>query len=152
MARTGSQRFGARDAGNVWKHLDHTVSSTCRDRLYVLRLFDNAEWLAEEPDLARHEAAALQKAISTGLPCPEVVAFDEDGSACGMPLLLMTHLLGRVDLQPVDFDDWLHQQAEALVRIHSLDTGDYPWQYFPGSMLTAWGCRRGRRMLTSGRE
>ena len=101
------------------------------DQLYVLRLFDNAEWLAEEPDLARHEAAALQKAAETGLPCPEVIAFDEDGSACGVPLLLMTHLTGEVELQPADFDDWLRQQAAALVRIHMTSTDDFQWRYFP---------------------
>ena len=34
----------------------------------VLRQFDNEEWLLEEPDLVRHEAASLQQASASGLP------------------------------------------------------------------------------------
>lgn len=101
------------------------------DRQYVLRLFNNAEWLADEPDLALHEAAALQKAAETGMARPEVVALDEDGSVCGVPLLLMTFLQGAVELQPADFDDWLVQQAQTLARIHAVSADDFPWRYFP---------------------
>ena len=105
---------------------------------FVLRLFDNVEWLAEEPDLTRHEAAALNKAGETGLPCPEVVDFAEAGAVCDFPLLLMTHLAGVVDLKPVDFDDWLHQQAEALAVIHAIPAANFGWQYFP------WGEVKGQ--------
>lgn len=107
---------------------------------FVLRLFDNAEWLAEEPDLARHEAAALQKAAQTGLPCPEVVAFDETGTVGGMPLVLMTCLPGHVELQPTDLDDWLYRQAGALVKIHATPCDGFAWAYFP------WGEIKGQRV------
>lgn len=101
------------------------------DRDYVLRLFDNTDWLAAEPDLARHEAAALGKASEIGLTSPEVVAYDEDGQTCGLPLLLMTFLPGTVELQPADFDDWLRQQAVALARIHAAPVDEFHWRYFP---------------------
>ena len=34
---------------------------------FVLRVLDNQEWLADEPDLAAHEAAALAEAQRAGL-------------------------------------------------------------------------------------
>jgi hypothetical protein len=41
---------------------------------FVLRVLDNHEWLAEEPDLAAHEAAALEEAQKAGLRAPSLVA------------------------------------------------------------------------------
>ena len=40
----------------------------------VLRLFDNAAWLADEPDLVAHEAAALGEADRAGCPAPRLIA------------------------------------------------------------------------------
>ena len=37
----------------------------------VLRQFDNADWLKQEPDLALHEAESLRWAAKTGVPTPE---------------------------------------------------------------------------------
>ena len=42
---------------------------------YVLRVLDNWEWLTAEPDLASHEAAALDEAERAGLPTPRLVAY-----------------------------------------------------------------------------
>lgn len=95
----------------------------------VLRLFTLAEWLAEEPDLAPHDDAAMRKAAQTGLPVPESLAFDADGSSAGVPAILMTHVPGRVDLQPPDLDAWLVELADVLAAIHALDATDLPWQY-----------------------
>ena len=101
-----------------------------RDVQVVLRLFTNASWLEEEPDLARHEAEALAKAGETGLPVPEVMACDERGDGCGVPAVLMTHLPGAVELNPGDFDGWLRRLAEALVAVHNVDADAFPWRYF----------------------
>ena len=96
----------------------------------VLRLLTNLEWLQTEPDLAEHEAAALSMAKKSGLPVPEVIAWDTDGRHCGFPAVLMTSVPGRVNLQPLNFDDWLRQMAAALQPMHELDAADLGWQYF----------------------
>ncbi len=96
----------------------------------VLRLFTNAEWLAEEPDLAVHEAAALRKIVGLSIPVPELVAVDAQGTRCGVPALLMTCLPGAVNLKPDDLDGWLRGLAGALVPIHAIDSGDFCWDHF----------------------
>ena len=42
----------------------------------VLRLFTSREWLAVEPDIPEHEAAALDKVAAAGLPVPQLIAVD----------------------------------------------------------------------------
>jgi aminoglycoside phosphotransferase (APT) family kinase protein len=97
----------------------------------VLRQFVDAEWLKAEPDLALHEAASLNKAINIGVATPELIAYDEKGDECGVPATLMTQLPGTVLLKPTNFDVWLHQLAEALLHVHAIEAGDFPWSYYP---------------------
>ncbi len=97
---------------------------------YVIRQFDNAEWLREEPDLALHEAESLRRAFRSGLPTPQVVAFDETGRDCGVPAVLMTRLEGTVVLRPRLMSSWLDGLAESLARIHAVEAGNFPWVYF----------------------
>ena len=97
---------------------------------FVLRRFVDAAWLALEPDLALHEASSLRRAASAGVPTPELVAFDEDGSRCGVPATLTTLLPGRVVLQPEDFADWTRQLAEAAARVHALGAEGFSWNYY----------------------
>jgi aminoglycoside phosphotransferase (APT) family kinase protein len=96
----------------------------------VLRVLTDRDWLAKEPDLVEHEAAALDLAAHTGLPVPQVVARDVNGLHCGYPVLLMTCVPGKVELQPADFDGWLRQMAEVLVQIHSVEAASFKWQYY----------------------
>ncbi|MDQ8738524.1 aminoglycoside phosphotransferase family protein [Paenibacillus sp. LHD-38] len=96
----------------------------------VLRQFDNAEWLRQEPDLALHEAENLRWAAKTGVPTPQILAFDETGMDCGIPAVLMTQLEGTVDLQPPDMDSWVDGLAKTLAQIHTTEAKDYPWSYF----------------------
>jgi len=99
---------------------------------YVLRLFSNADWLADQPDLALHEASSLRKLQGGGLTLtPRLVGLDEDGAQCGVPALLMTRLPGAVQLSPPDLDGWLGQMADFLARLHALPLADHPWTYFP---------------------
>jgi aminoglycoside phosphotransferase (APT) family kinase protein len=107
----------------------------CHMRL-VLRRFVNAEWLAEEPDVALHEAASLKKAGEADVPTPELIAWDQEGDHGGVPAVLMTQLPGSVELKPVHFDTWLDRLAEALVAIHAVEAGTHPWSYFPYSDLS----------------
>lgn len=96
----------------------------------VLRLLTNQEWLRTEPDLAEHEAAALNLAKKSGLHVPEVIDWDAHGAKCGVPAILMTAVPGEVNLQPQDFNSWLKQMAAALLPLHALDAVDFGWQYF----------------------
>ncbi len=94
----------------------------------VLRLFTNGPWLAEEPDLARHEAAALEEIAQTDIMAPKLVAWDETGEVCGVPAVLMTRVPGRVLLRPVDLDAWLWQLAAAILPVHRHNATDLPWE------------------------
>jgi aminoglycoside phosphotransferase (APT) family kinase protein len=95
----------------------------------VLRLFTNAAWLAEEPDLAKHEAAALRWLQGSELPVPELLAVDGTGERCGVPAILMSRVPGRVELRPNDLGAWLDQQADALARVHALPHRGFGWRY-----------------------
>ncbi len=110
----------------------HRLNISQQGRAYavVLRRFTNAEWLKDEPDLALHEAKSLEMAGKIGIPVPELIAYDENGSGCDLPAVLMTHLPGRVVLQPEDMDAWLSGLAEMLIPIHQVGAGDFPWLYY----------------------
>ncbi|WP_085520667.1 phosphotransferase family protein [Tuberibacillus sp. Marseille-P3662] len=110
----------------------HSVSLQVNQvqRDFVLRQFDNVEWLQEEPDLAFHEAESLRLASRSDVSTPEIVAFDETGRECGVPVVLMTQLEGSVVLSPHNLDHWLDGLAASLVQIHAVDADGYPWPYF----------------------
>jgi aminoglycoside phosphotransferase (APT) family kinase protein len=116
----------------------HSVRVNYKGRILalVLRQFVDTEWLAIEPDLVLHEAAALVKAASAGIPTPELIAYDEHGYCCGVPATLMTLLPGRVELMPADLDLWLDRLAVSIIPIHALEAGDFPWSYYPYSDIS----------------
>ncbi|MBD2843876.1 aminoglycoside phosphotransferase family protein [Paenibacillus sp. IB182496] len=87
----------------------------------VLRRFDNARWLREEPELAEHEAASLALAQRCGVGAPRAVAYDTSGAGCGMPAVLMTKVEGENVLRPVDLPSWLDELARTLAAIHRSD-------------------------------
>lgn len=97
----------------------------------VLRRFTNANWLAKEPDLAEHEAAALQAAAGVPIPAPRLVAFDPKPAHGDVPLVLMTRLRGGVYLSPKDLEPWLEQLAGALATVHGLEGAAIAWEYSP---------------------
>jgi len=100
------------------------------EQYLVLREFNNAQWLSEEPDIALHEACSLDMAARTGLPVPNLIAYDTRGEACGTPAILMSHLKGKVVLNPENMQNWLHQLAEVLAHIHKVETDNFSWSYF----------------------
>jgi Putative homoserine kinase type II (protein kinase fold) len=97
----------------------------------VLRLFTNAEWLKEEPDIPEHEAAALQTAVALHLPAPQYLALDRSGLFDSTPALLMSCLPGRVELTPPNMEDWLLQQARFLANFHRQPAPAFAWRYRP---------------------
>lgn len=84
------------------------VSST-KGRAFVVRCFTNREWLAEEPDLAEHEAAALLAAETVDLPTPRLVAVDAGGADAGLPSVMMTRLPGSVWLPAQPGSAWIEE-------------------------------------------
>ncbi|MBY7142158.1 aminoglycoside phosphotransferase family protein [Virgibacillus sp. NKC19-3] len=102
----------------------------------VVRQFNDQEWLDKEPDLAMHEAASLQMASKVGFPTPEIIAYDEKGEICGIPVVVMSKLEGNVNLKPRDRDEWLAGLAEALANIHTAEASNFPWTYFPYNAIS----------------
>ncbi|WP_174615563.1 phosphotransferase family protein [Virgibacillus ihumii] len=109
----------------------HRISLQSGQKLnhYVVRQFDNEEWLGEEPDLAHHEAECLRMAKKTGVVSPEFIAYDKNGDICGNPTILMTYLDGEVELNPKWMDQWLYGLAEALEAFHGMDADDFPYRH-----------------------
>ena len=97
----------------------------------ILRLFHKKDWLAIEPDLAKHEKESLKEAASSLIRSPELIAIDETGESCGMPAVLMTKLLGEIVLQPSDMEAWLDKMAECLAEIHQQKAEKFSYEYFP---------------------
>ena len=95
----------------------------------VLRVLDNAAWLAREPDLAEHEAGALIELRRAGLAGPELVALGGVEAGFGAPVVLMSFVEGQVELAPADFDTWLAELATHLVHIHAHPARDFAWQH-----------------------
>jgi aminoglycoside phosphotransferase (APT) family kinase protein len=96
---------------------------------YVLRVLDNREWLADEPDLASHEAAALDEAQRAGLPAPQLIAYADDDVGFGAPVVLMSFIAGRIELQPRNFEGWLAGLAGQLASIHRHGADTFPWRF-----------------------
>jgi aminoglycoside phosphotransferase (APT) family kinase protein len=86
----------------------------------VLRRFVRANWLAEEPDLAEREAAALDLLRAGPLAAPRLVTVDARGEHADVPAVLMTRLPGRVEWNPPDRNAFLRRLAEPLPHIHAL--------------------------------
>ena len=109
----------------------------------VLRVLDNDEWLAREPDLAAHESAALTFACSRGLRAPRALAHAANATGFGAPVVLMSFMAGNVQLNPGDRGRWLRNLADELALIHSHTAAGFPWRYRswtdrPALAVPAW--------------
>ncbi|MBP8002716.1 MAG: aminoglycoside phosphotransferase family protein [Chloroflexi bacterium] len=107
----------------------YLVQTADQPQQFVLRVLDNPDWLAEEPDLAEHEAAALHEAQKTSVTAPTLVAYASEAVGFGAPVVLMTFLDGQINLQPTNFAGWLDCLAQELALIHQHITPDIPWQF-----------------------
>jgi len=87
---------------------------------FVLRRHTLADWLAREPDLAEREAFALELLDGSDALAPQLIAVDPDGSASGLPSVLMSRLPGRLGVDTPVGNDYLAQLAAALPAIHEV--------------------------------
>lgn len=118
----------------------HAIDVEDRGRVHqlVLRRFVRADWLAEEPDIARREAAALQAVRACAIPTPELVAVDDEA-------VLMTRLDGSVVWEPADVEPFLRGLAGVLPEIHAVPVPEGVPEYSPYELETreppAWSSR-----------
>lgn len=96
---------------------------------FVLRVPTNMGWVAEEPDLVGHEAAAMVEAHVAGLPVPRPIAQGDSSVGFGVPVLLMSHLQGKIELRPMDVSGWLSKLAEELAMLHRHQAEGFAWHY-----------------------
>lgn len=96
---------------------------------FALRVIDNQDWLAEEPDVADHEAAVLAEARRTNLRAPRLVAHSSEDVGFGAPAVLMSFLEGTVALRPSDLKGWLGGLAGELALIHQHTADALRWDY-----------------------
>jgi aminoglycoside phosphotransferase (APT) family kinase protein len=105
------------------------VESDGQLRSLVLRRFTDKDWVRREPDVAVREAASVQHAARAGLPAPDLVATDRDGTYCGLPATLVTKLRGEMVLQPANWHEWLQGLASTAAQIHRVDAAGFRWTY-----------------------
>jgi aminoglycoside phosphotransferase (APT) family kinase protein len=114
-------------------------------RALVLRRFVRADWLAEEPDAPRREAAALTLVRDSALPAPRLVASDPTGGEAGDPAILMTRLPGAIRWRPADLDGFLRGLADLLPAVHATPPGPGIPAYAPYALEShgppAWTSR-----------
>ena len=96
---------------------------------FVLRVLDNQAWLADEPDLAAHEAAALEEAERAGLMAPKLIAYTSDDVGFGAPVVLMSFIEGEIELRPSSLQQWLGDLAGQLAAIHRHAADAFPWRF-----------------------
>lgn len=100
-----------------------------RAQRFVLRVFNDKEWLMREPDLLIHEAFALGEAAHCNVAAPKLQASEADDIGFGGPVVLMSRVRGHVELRPADLQGWSVKLASALVQIHAHKARDFGWPY-----------------------
>lgn len=86
----------------------------------VLRRYVLSDLTIEEPDIAAREARALRVVEGLEVPTPRLLAVDPTGTRAGVPAVLMSRVVGRVDWSPPNLDLWLERLAGLLPPIHAL--------------------------------
>lgn len=122
---TGSIQSTKALKGGISTSIYHLI---CENSDFVLRVIDNADWLAIEPDLAEHEASGLRLLANYDVPAPRFIAFD-NGDECRMPVVLSTYMPGNIVLQPDDLNRWLRELALGMANLHRIDVPNFKWEY-----------------------
>ena len=88
----------------------------------VLRRYVRPKQIAEDPEIAAHEAAVLQLVERIATPTPRLIGVDPTGELAGTPAVLMTELPGRPEWTPGR--RWMRQLVEVLVDVHDIAAGE----------------------------
>jgi aminoglycoside phosphotransferase (APT) family kinase protein len=115
----------------------HLLQLASGERVILRR--HNAGWIEWDPTVVAREAETLAHVAGRGLPVPDLLACDPDGSATGeRPAIVLGRLPGRIELAPADRAAWLDQMAAALATIHdlppvraSIPPAEPPWSKRP---------------------
>jgi len=88
------------------------------DKQVVVREYTDEEWLALEPEIARQEAENLRAAETLTIHTPKRLAADPYGEVTTHPTVVMSHVPGKVVLDPQNQSDWLDALAQTLAQLH----------------------------------
>ena len=141
-------------SGGITAAMDRvTVSTPTGRKDVVLR-----RWPGEggATNSVTREASALAAVSGRGVPTPQLLAMDEDGTVTGVRCTLTSALTGQPDLSPHDMRSWLGQLATAQVAIHAVP--EHPHTSWNGwyrddralDWLTDRGLREAAREAASG--
>src|SRR5690348_7373447 len=86
---------------------------------------------ARNPQIARDEFRLLAALHAAGLPVPAPVDLDATGELLGAPGVVIEYIEGAMDFAPADLDDYLHQFAAQLARIHRVDLAAFDLAFLP---------------------
>ena len=103
----------------------HRVTVTFADgdsaRL-VLRRYVRPDQIAQDSEVAAHEAAVLQLVERIATPTPQLIGVDPTGELAGTPAVLMTELPGRPEWAAGQ--RWMRQLVDVLADVHDIDAGE----------------------------
>lgn len=103
----------------------HRVTVTFADgssaRL-VLRRYVRPDQIAQDSEVAAHEAAVLQLVERIATPTPRLIGVDPTGELTGTPAVLMTELPGRPEWAAGQ--RWMRQLVDVLIDVHDIDAGE----------------------------
>lgn len=100
-------------------HAVELIGPSGQRREVVVRRYGD-ERLELSPHVATQECCALEHMHAAGVPVPELLLADPDGSVLGGPGVVTSLLRGRPLLTPRDPIDWARQLAETLARVHDV--------------------------------
>ncbi|MCZ4517977.1 aminoglycoside phosphotransferase family protein [Rhodococcus ruber] len=98
-------------------------------RNLVLRTYTDPASVLHAEDSLRRESAALTFLSGSGVPVPQLVAFDPTAAHCEYPSLLMTHLPGSTVLTDDGVRERVALLARQLVEIHAVKAEPRPREY-----------------------
>jgi aminoglycoside phosphotransferase (APT) family kinase protein len=124
----GSQLIESRLAHGSYSNFTHLVtgrdSSGVEFHLVVRRYQAFGHY--DRGQKARREFAALQFACQNGVPAPQPLYLDEDGTLLGIPGIVTRFLPGSQIEFPTDPIAWARALAETLARIHAIPLENAP--------------------------
>lgn len=90
------------------------------------------EYRQFDPSAQQLSEMSKDASIYTNTQFPTIIAYDSTGQDAGLPVLLMSHLAGRVTLPLQPTNQWLNGLAGAIAPLHKLtsEIENYPYTYY----------------------